>query len=139
VAAIPNQQTSLLKYISINGTELTVGAASFSSAETLNVNDIETDSGRIKRYFQKSKRSLNISYSYIPSSEEKTVDGRKGRDFIFNLAMNSPRISISYKDDPTGNENQFYGYISNYSESIIRRDIINQCTYYSVSFQVEEA
>lgn len=139
MVAIPNQQTDLIKYLSLNSTELTVGASVFSSDTILNVSDIETDSGRIKRYFQKSKKAISVSYSYIASSEEKTVDGRKGRDFIFNLAMNSPKVLVAYKDNPTENQNQFYGYISNYTESIIRRDIITQCIYYSISFQIEEA
>lgn len=138
MVAISNQQTSLIKYISLNGTELTVGASTFSRNDVLNVSDLQTDSGRIKRYHRKNKRSISISYSYIASSEEKTIDGRKGRDFIFNLATSSPRVLVNYKDDPTGSENQFYGFISNYNESIIRRDVLNQCTYYSLTFQVEE-
>jgi hypothetical protein len=138
MVAIANQQTSLVKYLSLNGSEITVGASSFRRTSVLNVNDITTDSGRIKRYYKKNKRSLSVSYSYIASSSEKTVDGREGRDFIFNLAMNSPRVLVNYKDDPTGVDNEFYGFITNYRDSIIRRDIITQCTYYSVDFEIEE-
>jgi len=138
MVAIANQQTSLVKYLSLNGSEITVGASSFRRTSVLNINDIVTDSGRLKRYYKKNKRSLSVSYSYIASSSEKTVDGREGRDFIFNLAMNSPRVLVNYKDDPTGVDNEFYGFITNYRDSIIRRDIITQCTYYSVDFEIEE-
>jgi len=138
MVAIANQQTSLVKYLSLNGSEITVGASSFRRTSILNINDIVTDSGRLKRYYKKNKRSLSVSYSYIASSSEKTVDGREGRDFIFNLAMNSPRVLVNYKDDPTGVDNEFYGFIKNYRDSIIRRDIITQCTYYSVDFEIEE-
>jgi len=138
MVAIANQQTSLVKYLSLNGSEITVGASSFRRTSILNINDIVTDSGRLKRYYKKNKRSLSVSYSYIASSSEKTVDGREGRDFIFNLAMNSPRVLVNYKDDPTGVDNEFYGFITNYRDSIIRRDIITQCTYYSVDFEIEE-
>lgn len=138
MAVIQNQQTSLLKYLSLNGTEITVGSGKISSSEVLNVNDIETASGRIRRYNRQNKKSVSVSYDYIASNSDKTVDGRQGRDFIFNLAVSSPRVLVSYKDDPTGLINEYYGFINNYSESIIRRDIPTQCTYYQLSFEIEE-
>jgi hypothetical protein len=138
MAVIQNQQTGLLKYLSLNSTEITVGSAKISSSEVLNVNDIETASGRIKRYNRQNKRSVSVSYDYLPSNSDKTVDGREARDFIFNLAINSPRVLVSYKDDPTGLINEYYGFINNYSESIIRRDISAQCIYYQINFDIEE-
>jgi hypothetical protein len=138
MAVIQNQQTDLLKYLSLNNTEITVGSGRISSSEVLNVNDIETASGRIRRYNRQNKRSVSVSYEYIPSNSDKTVDGREGRDFLFNLATNAPRVLVSYKDDPTGASNEYYGFINSYSESIVRRDIPAQCTYYQVSFEIEE-
>lgn len=134
-----NQQTGLVKYLSLNGSELTVGSAKHSGSEQLNVSDIETAGGRIKRYHKKNKRSLSVSYEYIPSNSNKTVDGRKGRDFIYNLAVNAPQVTISYKDEPTGSAVSYTGFIDSYSESIIRRDPVGRCVYYQINFELVEA
>lgn len=139
MVAIQNQQTSLIKYLSINNTEITLGSATFSFTENLNVSDLEMASGKIKRFYRKNKISFNVSYSYIASSSEKTVDAREGRDFIYNLALNSPYVYVSYKDQPTGSDVEFYGFIDSYNDSIIRRDIKNQCIYYELSFDIMEA
>lgn len=138
MAVISNQQTDLIKYLSLNGSELSVGSASFSRNSVINASDITTSSGRMKRYYKNNKKILSISYSYLASSSDKTVDGRQGRDFIHNLAVSNPRVLVNYKDDPTGSADEFYGFISNYSDSIIRREIGTQCTYYQVSFEIEE-
>jgi hypothetical protein len=139
MVAIQNQQTDLLKFISINSTELTEGSRKVSINETLSVSDIETSSGRIKRFFNKSKKELSINYSYLGSGTDHTVDGRVGRDFIHNLALNSPSIQVAYVDQPGGPVISFNGFISSYSESIIRRDLSTQCIYYEVQFTVQEA
>ena len=134
-----NQSAGLVKYVSLNNTEITVGAVEYDLIENLNVSDLETAAGRIKRYARDNKRTLSISYSYLPSSNTKTVDGRQGRDFIYNLAANAPAVTVNYKDDPTGEAVEYSGFIDNYSEKIIRRDVAFQCTYYEVSFEVVEA
>lgn len=139
MAVISNQQTDLVKYLSLNGTEITVGSARHSGSEQLNVSDIETASGRIKRYHKKNKRSLTVSYEYLPSNSDKTVDGREGRDFIYNLAVSAPQVSVSYKDEPTGTSVSYTGFIDSYTESIIRRDPVGQCVYYRVDFEIVEA
>ena len=139
MAVIQNQQTDLVKYISLNGTELTVGGMTYSLSEELNVSDIDTSSGRIKRFYRKNKKAISLSYSYIASNSDKTVDGRVGRDFIYNLAASSPYVLVNYKDESLGEDVQFYGFIDNYTDSIIRRDLQNQCIYYEVNFEIREA
>jgi hypothetical protein len=139
MAVIQNQQTSLIKYMSLNNTQITVGGSVISATENLNVSDIETAAGRKKRFYKKNKKSINVSYSYIASSSDKTVDGREGRDFIHNLAVSAPYVFVSYRDDPNGVDEQFYGFIDSYSDSVIRRDIQNQCIYYEMTFDIMEA
>lgn len=136
--AIQNQQTGLLVFFSINGTEITEHNRKYSRSEFAQVSDVETVSGRIRRFYHKNKRNLNFSFSYLPSSSEKTVDGREGRDFIENLARTSPFITISYIDQPDGLLNTFDAYINNYNEKIIRKDYETQCIYYDISFDIEE-
>lgn len=139
MVAIQNQQTDLLKYVSLNGTEITVGGVRYTTTEVLNVFDFETAAGRKKRYAKNNKKNISINYTYIASSSEKTVDGREGRDFIYNLAANAPYVLVSYKDTPFDDPVSFYGYIDNYSESIIRRDPSSQCIYYDINFEIVEA
>jgi hypothetical protein len=136
--AIQNQQTALAVFVSINGTEITNHGRTASITENINVSDIETSAGRVKRFYRPNKKSLSLSFTYLPNTEEKTADGRVGRDFLENLANNSPRALISYKDVPTGSNKVFYGFISNYTEEIVRRDLPTQCTYYNVNLTIEE-
>ena len=139
MVAIQNQQTDLLEFISINSTELTEGGRKVSINELLTVSDIETAAGRIKRFYNKNKKELSISYPYIGSDSDFTVDGRVGRDFIHNLALNSPSVQVAYVDKPNGPVVSFNAFISNYSESIIRRDLLTQCIYYELQFTLQEA
>jgi hypothetical protein len=136
--AIQNQQTSLAVFLSINGAEITNHGRTVSITENINVSDVEMSSGRIKRFYRPNKKSISLSFRYLPNTEDKTADGRVGRDFIENLASNSPRVLISYKDVPTGPNKTFYGFISDYREIIIRRDLPTQCTYYDVTLTIEE-
>jgi len=133
------QQTGLVKYLSINNTEITVGGSNISLDSNFNVSDIETAAGRIKRFYKKNKKTLKVSYEYLASSSSFTVDGREGRDFIYGLAASSPYVLVSYKDIPNGVSEEFYGFIDSYSDSIIRRDMSTQCIYYNLSFDIMEA
>lgn len=135
---IQNQQISLLYFISLNGTEITEGTRKASISQVMSVSDIETASGDVKRFFKKNKKNISINYSYVPSISDHTVDGRQGRDFIYNLALNSPSVVVAYKDKPDGALISFNAFISNYRETIERREINSQCDYYSIEFQLEE-
>lgn len=129
-----------VKYLSLDGEELTVGGAKFSSSEEINANQSETASGRLKRFYSKNKKAISVSYTYIPSLNTHTFDSRQARDYIYSLATKSfPKILVNYKDNPDSSDIQFYGYIESYSETILRRDPINQCIYYDLSFTVVEA
>ena len=138
MAAIQNQQTALAVFLSINGTEITNHNRTVSIMEEINSSDVETSSGRLRRFYQPNKKSLSLNFGYLPNTSEKTVDGRVGRNFIENLARTAPKVLVNYKDVPTGPNKEFYGFITSYSESIVRRDLLTQCTYYDVQFTIEE-
>jgi len=129
-----------VKFLSLDGEELTVGGARFSSSETINASNVETASGRQKRFFSRNKKSLQVQYNYIPSGDSHAFDSRKARDYIYSLATKSPpKILVNYRDDPNGVDVEFYGFIDSYSETILRRDPVAQCIYYDLSFNIEEA
>ena len=138
MAAIPNQQTALAVFLTINGTEITNHGRTVSFTEEVNVSDIETSAGRLRRFYQPNKKSLQLRFTYLPNTSDKTVDGRVGRDFLEGLARTAPRALVNYKDLPSGLNKEFYGFITSYSETIVRRDLPTQCTYYDVQFNIEE-
>lgn len=135
---IQNQQTALLDFISLNGTELTNHNRKFSTSETINASDSEVMSGKLKRFYRPNKKLISISYSYLPGKQTHTVDGKYARDFIVNLAETAPYVFVSISDNPNLEAVEFYGFISNYRETIIRRDFLGQCIYYNLDFEIEE-
>jgi hypothetical protein len=139
MSVIQNQQTSLLNFISINGTEITNHNRTHSLTEDLRATDNESAGGRIRRFYRKNKKLLGVSFTYLPGTTDKTVDGRAGRDFLHNLALNNPYVTVSYKDAPDKNAISFNAFITNYREVIVRRDLPTQCIYYDVQFEIEEA
>lgn len=138
MAAIPNQQTALAVFLTINGTEVTNHGRTVSFTEEANVSDVETSAGRLRRFYQPNKKSIQLQFSYLPNTSDKTADGRVGRDFLEGLARTAPRVLVNYKDVPSNPNKEFYGFITSYSETIIRRDLPTQCTYYDVQFTIEE-
>lgn len=129
---------SILVFFSINGTEITEHNRTYDMSEFQQNSDIETSSGRIKRFYKKNKKVMKISFKYLPSLSSKTVDNRAGRDFLYNIALTSPTVTITYQDEPSGNVKTFTGFINDYSETIVRRDLQGQCTYYDSDLTIEE-
>lgn len=138
MTVIQNQQTELRSFISINSSEITNHNRTHSMSEDISVSDIETSAGRLKRFYKKTKKRLTVQFNYLPNNTDKTVDGRSGRDFISNLASSAPYVSVIYYDNTNNIPISFNGFITNYSETIIRRDLESQCIYYDVSFEIEE-
>ena len=129
---------SIISFISINSTEITEHNRQISTDMAQQVSDVQTASGKTKRFYKKNKKSIKITYSYLPSLAAKTVDGRASRDFISNLALTNPSVLVSYIDNPSNTVSTFYGFIDSYSETLVRRDLQTQCSYYDISFNIEE-
>ena len=125
-------------FMSLNGTEITNHNRKISITENLSVSDVQTAGGRIRRFYKRTDKSLSIEFTYLPDKSAKTVDTRAGRDFLFGLAYSNPLVLVSYKDKPDSDFQEFYGYISGYQETLVRRDLKTQCSYYDVSFTIEE-
>lgn len=136
--AIQNQQSNITYLVAINGEEITehnrktnVGLASVSSNQ-------ELLNGAKRRFIKNSKNTYSLSFEYLPDLPEKTVDGRKARNFLNTLARTPSSATFSIKLDP--NE-PFYNtvvYVESYSETLVRRDIPNQCAYYNVEITLKE-
>jgi len=129
---------SIISFFSLNGTEITEHNRKYDSGQYQQLSDVETASGRLKRFYKNNKKVMKFQFSYLPSLSSKTVDGRVARDFLHNLALNNPNVTVQYQDEPSAPVRQIQGFISNYSESIVRRDLQTQCTYYDIDFVIEE-
>ena len=135
---IQNQQTGLLSFISLNGSELTNHNRKHAVTKTMNVSDIEVASGKLRRFYRPSKSIVSVSYLFLPGPTTHTVDGKNGRNFIENLAKTNPYVYVILRDDPSGATTEFYGFLSNYRESIVRRDFAEQVIFYNIDFEIEE-
>lgn len=151
MSAVQNQQTGLSNLLFISAepfdsltTEeknlcaITEHARSFSSEVQQSGSDVQLARGRIKRYVKRNKRTFSISFRYLPSLSDKTVDGRGGRDSIHELAQTRGLVYLLVKLDPNNGYESYTCYINSYSESLLRRDLENACSYYDINIGLEE-
>jgi hypothetical protein len=138
MTAIQNQQTDLAYLISINGNPITEHNRKTSISTNQSGGDVELARGTIKRYISKNKHAYNINFTYLPSMQERTVDGKKGRDYLKSLAMLTSTVEFSIKLDPQDSFHTTTCYVDSYSETLLRRDMATGCSYYDVSITLGE-
>jgi hypothetical protein len=138
MSVIQNQQTGLAYIAKINGTEITEHNRKVSTTITQSGTDVELGRGIIRRYIRKNKKSFNFSFSYLPNTSDKTVDGRAGRDFLNTLSLTKGTVNLSIKMSPTEDYETYVCYVDSYSEILIRREIGEACSYYDVEISLGE-
>lgn len=137
--SIQNQQPGITHLVVINGHEITEHSRRFDQNYKMNSSDVELANGNRRRFIKKNKNTYSLSFSYLPDKQTRTIDGRKARDFLLQLAKTPASASLSIKLDPA---EPFYNttvYVDSYSEALIRRDLPNQCAYYDVNIILVEA
>lgn len=137
--AIENQQTGLVYLIKLNGTEITEHGRTFSSSVDMNSTDVLLNNGSSRRYIKTAKNTYSISFNYLPNMIDRTIDGRVGRDYLASLMNIRNKISLSIKLDPNEQFYNTYVYADSYSESLVRRDMANNCSYYNIQINFKEA
>lgn len=131
---------TVLSFLSLNNQEITEQGRTITDSIQIGASEIDLDAGVSRRYIKNNKRTFSFEWQYLPSIQEKTVDNRKSRDFIKNLAFTTKnKILMKIKLDHQENAEEIYVFINEYSEELIRRDIQEGCDYYTVSLAVEEA
>lgn len=138
MTAIQNQQTDLTYLVKLGGYEITEHNRKVSTSVEQSGSDIELARGIIKRHVKRNKRTFSISWSYLPTLDEKTVDGRKGRDFILNLFRQKAPVELKIKLNPEDDYKSYTCFFNSYSEKLIRRDIPTGCAYYDISVELGE-
>jgi hypothetical protein len=131
--------SGIVKLLSLDGIEITEHNRKYSGTESIASSDVELDSGINKRYIRKNKQTLSLSFTYIPSLAIHTVDARVGRNYLQTIANKRGKVAVIVQLDPEGSPLQFDAYVTSYSETLIKRDVANQCAYYDVTLALEEA
>lgn len=131
--------SGIIHLLSLDGVEITEHSRKYSGSESIAASDIELDSGRNRRYIKKNKQTLSLSFSYLPSLAIHTVDARVGRNYLQTLANKRGKVAVAIKLGHDEQIQTFDAYITSYSETLIKRDVANQCAYYDVSIALEEA
>ena len=131
--------SGIVKLLSLDGIEITEHNRKYSGTESIASSDVELDSGINKRYIRKNKQTLSLSFTYIPSLAIHTVDARVGRNYLQTIANKRGKVAVIVQLDPEGSPLQFDAYVTSYSETLIKRDVANQCAYYYVTLALEEA
>ena len=129
---------TIQKLLTINSTEITEHNRKVSVSEQIAANDIDLASGHRRRYYSRNKRQFNLTWSYLPSLQAQTVDGRVGRDFLNTIANSSASATVGIELEPNGGLTSYDCYIDSYSETLIRREYSTQCAYYDVSLTLTE-
>ena len=129
---------SVISFLSINGEPVTEQGRTISSSMQIGASEVVLEAGIKKRYIKTNKRSFSIQWKWLPSIESHTIDNRKSRNFLKNLSLTKDKILVSIKLEHNSNNETFYAYINEYSETLIRRVVEDACDYYDVSITFEE-
>jgi hypothetical protein len=104
--------------------------------------------GNSSRYYKNQtsadKKSFSINWSFIPNFRENTVDERHSRDYIRKLSLDPDihelRIINQDSDGVTPYTETIYNvFIKDFSENLIRRDMVDNVYYFDCSISLEEA
>jgi hypothetical protein len=138
VATIQNQQSGITHLVVINGEEITEHGRLFSSSMATSASNVELLNGNKKRFIKNAKNVYTLSFQYLPDHPERTIDGRKARNYLLSVAKTSSSASLSITLDPAEPSYNTVVYVDSYSETLVRRDIPNQCAYYNVEISLKE-
>ena len=99
--AIQNQQTGITHLVVLNGEEITEHNRIFDGGFKINSESVELANGNKRRFIKNNKNSYSLSFQYLPNSHTETIDGRKARDYLLQLARTPSSLSLSIKLDPS--------------------------------------
>lgn len=129
----------LYKLFTIDGDEITEQGRKIKIDEEIAANDIDLASGYRRRYYSKNKQKFSISWTYLPDSSAKTVDGRNARNYLNTLINSTSKVTVAIELAPGEGYTEYECYIDSYSEKLVRRDFTTKCSYYDVELSLVEA
>jgi hypothetical protein len=164
IVLLPNTNVSakFVKFSSVSGVDtssirtllLLDGKPLTNQNRTLNISSMPVFienrnwAGNSSRYYKNQasadKKSFSINWSFIPNFREKTVDERHSRDYLRKLSLDPDvhelRIINQDSDGVTPYTETIYNvFIKDFSENLIRRDMVDNVYYFDCSISLEEA
>lgn len=105
--------------------------------------------GDASRYYKNSsnnkgsKRTFNLDWSFIPNEQSFTIDLRASRNFLKQISEDSDVHTLTIiNQDVNGvtpyTEEGVDVFITNYSETLIKRDLASDSYYFSCNMVLEE-
>ena len=129
----------IVELLSLDNIEITEHNRKYSGNELISASDVELDSGINRRYIRKNKKSFSLSFSYLPSLSSKTIDLRGARDYLKSIANKQGKVEVSIVLGPHEPIQEYDAYVTSYSETLLKRDVANECAYYDVTISLEES
>jgi hypothetical protein len=102
---------------------------------------------RKSRYYKSSarpaRRTFSLSWSYVPNSASHTVDGKRGRDYLREVAGKPQHhvlkiLNMDENGTTAYTETSYNVLVKDYSETLIRRDLVEDIYFWDCSISLEE-
>lgn len=131
----------------IDGSPLTNQGRTFSSDLSQVIVENKNWNNEKSRYYKRSgsagRKTFTLAWTYLPNSRQDTVDRRHARDFLKGIANDPDVHTLKMINDDSNNttpytETQYQVFIKDYSETLLRRDLINGVYYWDCNMTLEE-
>lgn len=102
---------------------------------------------RRSRYYKSTSRParkvFNLSWSYVPNTETFTADGKRGRDYLKEIAGKPQHhvlkiINLDENGATPYTETSYNVLVKDYNETLIRRDLSEDVYFWDCSISLEE-
>ena len=132
----------------IDDSPLTNQGRTFSSDLSQVIIENKNWNNKKSRYYKRSssagRKTFTLAWTYLPNSRQDTVDRRHARDFLKGIANDPDVHTLKMINDDSNNttpytETQYQVFIRDYSETLLRRDLINGVYYWDCNMTLEEA
>lgn len=131
----------------IDDSPLTNQGRTFSSDLSQVIIENKNWNDKKSRYYKRSgsagRKTFTLAWTYLPNSRQDTVDRRHARDFLKGIANDPDVHTLKMINDDSNNttpytETQYQVFIKDYSETLLRRDLINGVYYWDCNMTLEE-
>lgn len=131
----------------IDDSPLTNQGRTFSSDLSQVVVENKNWNNQKSRYYKRSgsagRKTFTLAWTYLPNSRQDTVDRRHARDFLKSIANDPDVHTLKMINDDSDHttpytETEYQVFIKDYSETLLRRDLINGVYYWDCNMTLEE-
>lgn len=131
----------------IDGSPLTNQGRTFSSDQSQVIIENKNWNNQKSRYYKRSgsagRKTFTLAWTFLPNSRQDTIDRRHARDFLKGIANDPDVHTLKMINDDSNNttpytETQYQVFIKDYSETLLRRDLINGVYYWDCNMTLEE-